>query len=121
MAGPPGVLTSWPAEPPTLVSALVIDTRARYLPTSIAVHVPAPEPFLVELFLQPARPGASSCATVRGEVREDGSGEALGWAYVTVVSGPDTYHAVADQRGRFILQLPWPDALAADGVRLGVA
>jgi hypothetical protein len=112
MVGPPGVPTSWPAEPPTPVSALIIDTRARYLTTLIAVDVPAPEPFLVQLFSQPARPGASSCATVRGEVRDDGSGQALGWAYVTVVSGPDTYHAVADQLGRFLLHMPWPDALS---------
>jgi hypothetical protein len=110
--GPAGVPISWPAAPPTPVSALVIDTRGRYLPTSIAVDVPVTEPFQVKLFSQPARPAASSCATVQGEVRKDGSGEALGWAYVTVVSGGDTYHAVADQLGRFVLQMPWPDALS---------
>ena len=112
VVGPAGVPTSWPAAPPTSVSALVIDTRGRYLPTSIAVDVPVTEPFQVELFSQPARPASSSCATVQGEVRDDGSGEALGWAYVTVVSGADTYHAVADQLGRFVLQMPWPDALS---------
>jgi hypothetical protein len=110
--GPAGEPTSWPAAPPTPVSALVIDTRGRYLPTSIAVDVPVTEPFQVQLFSQPARPGASNCATVQGEIRDDGSGEALGWAYVTVVSGSDTYHAVADQVGRFLLQMPWPDALS---------
>ncbi len=110
--GPAGVPTSWPSVPPTAVSALVIDTRNRYLPTSIAVEVPSPAPFQVQLFSQLARPVGSSCATVQGEVRDGGSGEALGWAYLTVVSGADTYHAVADQLGRFLLLMPWPDALS---------
>jgi hypothetical protein len=111
-AGPAGVPATWPVGPPTPVSALVIDTLGRYLPTSIAVDVPVTAPFQVELFSQPARSVASRCATVRGEVRDNGSGEALGWAYVTVVSGADTYHTVADQLGRFLLQMPWPDALS---------
>jgi hypothetical protein len=112
VVGPAGVPASWPAAPPTPVCALVIDTADRYLPTSIAVDVPVTEPFKVELFSQPARPAASSCAAVQGEVHNDGSGEVLGWTYVTVVSGGDTYHAVADQLGRFLLQMPWPDALS---------
>lgn len=100
----------WPAVPPTPCCLLVTDSLGRYLPASVAVDVPVSAPVVVPLSSAPTRQKGSGVATVRGELRT-GAGAELGWALVRVNTGLVVYQSVADGRGRFLLHLPYPEAL----------
>ncbi|MFL6107545.1 MAG: hypothetical protein ACJ716_05670 [Marmoricola sp.] len=107
----PGEPLTWPAVAPTAMCVLVQDLQERYLPVTLAVDVPVGAPVTVPLSSAPTRPPSSGFATVRGEVHSAGTGPPLGWALVRIDTGGDVYQTIADARGRFVLQVPWPEAL----------
>lgn len=90
---------------------LVRDTAGRYAPTVVRATVPVTAPVVVPLSSAPARPLVGGRATVRGEVHDDSDGTPLGWALVRVNTGSGIFQTVADELGRFLLQLPYPEAL----------
>jgi hypothetical protein len=93
----------------------VADRRARFLPVIKELALPLAEPAVQEvtLFSASTRPSPSGCATIRGQVTLGDSTPAA-WAAVDIRYAGDTrYTALADQRGQFVLYLPYPDALPA--------
>lgn len=106
----PGQPIVWPAGPPEPCCLLVVDTLDRYLPVSVAVNVPVSAPVVVPLSSAPARGRGSGIATVRGELHT-AAGVELGWALVRIDAGTTTYQTLADPRGRFLVHLPYPEAL----------
>ena len=101
----------FPAAAPTAYGVLVRDLAGRYLPTSVAATVPVAAPVVVPLSSAPQRPRRGGPATIRGEVRRDGDAASLAWALVRVDTGSGLFQTVADERGRFLLQVPYPEAL----------
>jgi hypothetical protein len=101
---------SWTPAPgrPFLVS--VTDPMRRYLPELTEVSVPVTAPVPITLYSAPARPAPPGWATVRGSVRDQG-GTPAGWSAVTVDTGADSYLTLADEQGRFLSYLPYPEAL----------
>ena len=88
----------------------VADPYGRYLPELLAVTVPSSALVTPLLFSAPARPVPSGFAAVGGEVSTTTSGPA-GWAVVQVTAGAGTYLTLADQLGRYVVYLPYPEAL----------
>lgn len=109
----PGEPLTWPATATEPYSLLVRDTLGRYLPTAMAVDVPVTAPVRVPLSSGPARRTGAATAVIRGEVRRDGSTQPLAWSLVRVETDTDTFQTVADERGRFRLHVPYPEALPA--------
>ena len=99
----------WPAAAPRPFVVTVSDTLRRYLPEAMTVDAPVDTPVEVTLYSAPARPRPPGWATVYGEVHA-GPGPA-GWALVSVSDGTASYQAVSDQAGRFLVYLPYPEAL----------
>lgn len=110
---PPGERVVWPAASPTAYCVLVRDLAGRYLPTALAVDVPVTAPVDVPLSSAPARQPVSGLATVRGEVHDDADGSPLASALVRIDTGAGVHQTVTDAQGRFLLLLPYPDALPA--------
>jgi hypothetical protein len=108
---PAGEPITWPAITPEPYTAMVQDTAGRYLPAVVSVTVPVSTPVVVPLSSSPARHAPSGFATVKGEVHENGTGNALAWSLVRIDTGAAAYNTVADERGRFLLHLPYPEAL----------
>jgi hypothetical protein len=109
---PGGRPLEWPPDPaPEPYVVKVVDPRGRYLPVVRLVPVPVPAPVDIPLHSGPARGGQSGWALVRGEVHDATSRAALGWSVVTVTAGPDSYPVVSDGLGRFLLVVPYPEAL----------
>lgn len=109
----PGEPLTWPAPDVEAYCLLVRDPGGRYLPVSMAVDVPVATPVRVPLSSGPTRTTGAATAVIRGEVHRDGTGEPLSWALVRVATDTDTYQTVADDRGRFRLHVPYPEALPA--------
>lgn len=127
------IATAWPREDPTRsyparrspISGIlgwgrlesgehcvhVRDTAGRYAPTVVRATVPVSAPVVVPLSSAPQRPLLGGRATVRGEVHDDADGSPLGWALVRVDTDGGAFQTVADEQGRFLLQLPYPEAL----------
>jgi hypothetical protein len=102
----------WPPDPPPQPYVIkVIDLRGRYLPVVRVVPVPVPAPEDITLHSGPARGGQSGWALIRGEVHDATTQAGLGWSVVTVTAGPDSYPVVSDDLGRFLLLVPYPEAL----------
>jgi hypothetical protein len=108
---PPEEPITWPAVAHEPYAVMVQDTAGRYLPAVVSVTVPVAAPVTVPLSSSPARHAPSGFATVKGEVHENGTGDALAWAVVRIDTGAAAYKTVADGRGRFLLHLPYPEAL----------
>lgn len=108
---PAGEPITWPAVTPEQYTAMVQDTAGRYLPAVVSVTLPVTAPVVVPLSSSPARHAPSGFATVRGEVHEDGTGTPLAWALVGIDAGPAAWKTVADDHGRFLIHLPYPEAL----------
>jgi hypothetical protein len=106
-AAPPG----WPAAAPRPFVVTVSDTLGRYLPEAMTVNAPVTAPVEVTLYSAPARPRPPGWATVYGEVHA--GPDAAAWALVTVSDGTASHQAVSDQAGRFLVYLPYPEALPA--------
>lgn len=107
-----GAPLTWPAPgagTPFVVQ--VTDRDRRFLPTTLRVEVPVTAPAEVPLFSAAARPAPSGWATVRGEVRVDGTGAPAAWSVVQVATDGTQYRTVADDAGRYLLYLPYPEAL----------
>ena len=110
---PPGTPVTWPATTPVTYLVRVEDTLDRYLPVLVRADVPAAAPVTVHLSSAPSRPAQAGFGIVRGEVHAKADGRALPWSLVRVDTGTTVSQTVADQRGRFVLQLPYPEALPA--------
>ena len=89
----------------------VVDPMDRYLPAIISVTVPRPVLAAPPLYSAPTRPTPSGFATVVGEVHSTTGPAAAGWALVQVVADGTTYTTLADAEGRFVVYLPYPEAL----------
>jgi hypothetical protein len=109
----PGEPLTWPAPNLEPYCLLVRDLNGRYLPTAMAIDVPVTAPVRVPLSSGPARQTGAATAVIRGEVRRDGTADPIAWALVRVATDTDTYQTVADERGRFRLHVPYPEALPA--------
>jgi hypothetical protein len=107
--GTPG----WPAPNPQPFVVTVTDTLGRYLPEAMAIQAPQTAPQKVTLYSAPARPRPPGWATVSGEVAVSTGPAPAAWALIEVDSGTDIYQTVCDQAGRFLLYLPYPEALPA--------
>lgn len=107
-----GVPLTWPAPPPAVTHVVAVrDTQHRYLPVVFEVGVPAAAPVTVELQSAAGRGYPSGWAVLRGEVQHRTTHVGLGWAVVTVATDGASYDVVADERGRFLLVAPYPEAL----------
>jgi hypothetical protein len=105
---------SWPApagSEPFVVR--VTDRYRRYLPTTLLAGVPVSAPVDVPLYSAPGRPAPSGWATVRGELHSAADRSALAWGVVEVSTDAVRYITVSDDSGRFLLHLPYPEALPA--------
>lgn len=110
----PGQPLTWPARTPVPYCARIVDTARRYLTAVVSVEVPVSGPLVVPLSSAPGRPMPSGWAGVRGEVHRAtalGGAGPLPWSVVQIDTGPAQYSAVADSMGRFLLYLPYPEAL----------
>lgn len=88
------------------------DPLGRYLPELLALTVPQPTLVTPSLYSAPARPVPSGFATVRGEVWSATSPpEPAAWAVVQIAAATNSYQTLADQAGRYVVYLPYPEAL----------
>lgn len=110
---PAGQPIAWPAVVPRRYVVRVLDAArpGRYLPTVLALDVPAPAPVVVDLYDAPTAPASSGWASVVGEVRRTGATSGISHAVVEVAADGTTYRGVADEAGRFALHIPYPEAL----------
>jgi hypothetical protein len=108
---PPETPVTWPPSPAVAYLVRVEDTLARYLPVLVRADVPVAAPVTVPLSSAPNRPAPAGFGTVRGEVHARSDGRPLPWSLVRVDTGTVVSQTVADQRGRFALHLPYPEAL----------
>lgn len=101
---------AFPVVPPTQCCVLVQDTFGRYLPMSVSTNAPVSATLVVPLSSAPQRQKGSGVATVRGELHT-GAGAELAWALIRVDTGTTVHQTIADHRGRFLIYLPYPEAL----------
>ena len=107
-----GTPLRWPAPGAgTPFVVRIADRDRRFLPTTLRVEVPVAAPVEVPLFSAAARPAPSGWATVRGEVRVSGTGAPAAWSVLQVATDDTQYRTVADDAGRYLLYLPYPEAL----------
>ncbi|MEU6198267.1 hypothetical protein [Streptomyces sp. NPDC047061] len=99
-----------PAAPEPFV-VRVTDRARRYLPTTLLAQVPAGTPVAVPLYPAPGRQAPSGWAVVRGELHGAPDGAPLGWGVVEVSTDAGRHTTVTDADGRFLLCLPYPEAL----------
>ncbi|MGW4913948.1 hypothetical protein [Streptomyces sp. NPDC004270] len=99
-----------PAAPEPFV-VRVTDRARRYLPTTLLAEVPVGAPVAVPLYPAPGRQAPSGWAVVRGELHGAPDGAPLGWGVVEVTTDAGRYTTVSDADGRFLLCLPYPEAL----------
>lgn len=104
-----GATPSLPSPGRPFVTRLV-DTQGRYLPIVRTVTVLQAAVVVTTLASAPARPAPAGMAVVRGEVWT-ASGSPAGWAVVRVGIAAGAAETVADDLGRFVCYLPYPDAL----------
>ena len=103
--GQPGLGSSSPV--PCVIR--VLDPDGRFLPALLAVIAPATALLSPLLFPAPTYPRPSGWAMVSGEVWS--AGVPAGWSVVEVQAGSVTYATVSDGQGRYVLYLPFPEAL----------
>jgi len=109
--GDPGTF-SWPAPGPGLpYEVRITDPLGRYLPELLAVNVPQPALVTQVLYSAPTRPAPSGFAIVSGEVHVTATADPAAWAAITVDTGAASYTTLADQLGRYLVHLPYPEAL----------
>jgi hypothetical protein len=108
---PAGQPITWPPASPDPYVVRIIDLGRRYLPTIVTASVPSPTVVDVPLHSAPARSRPSGWATVRGELQDATTGAGLAWGVIQVDTGVDVYHTLSDGRARFLLYLPYPEAL----------
>lgn len=89
----------------------MIDPTGRYLPELIAVTVPRSTLATPPLYSAVSRPVPSGFASVYGEVWSATTSTPAPWAVVQLVAGGITYTTLADQLGRYVVYLPYPEAL----------
>jgi hypothetical protein len=104
---------TYPAATPAPFLVSVVDTQRRYLPTLFEIPVPQVAPVSVLLYAAQARPRPAGWGAIQGEVHRSSDGSALGWALVDVTLSAITRTALCDERGRFLLYLPYPESLPA--------
>lgn len=105
---------SWPAPAaPEPFVVRVTDRGRRYLPVTILAEVPVSTPVDVPLYSAPGRPAPSGWAVVRGELHDAADRAPIAWGVVEVSTDAGQYSTVSDESGRFLLYLPYPEALPA--------
>jgi hypothetical protein len=104
-------LPSWPAAPGEPFMISVVDTENRYLPQVFGLQLPQTAPVDVLLYTAPTRPPPSAWGCVGGEVHVAADGTAAAWALVDLVVDASSYSALCDEHGRFLIYLPYPEAL----------
>jgi hypothetical protein len=103
---------AWPAPGQALpFEVRVNDSLGRYLPELLAITVPQPSLATPVLYSAPTRPVPSGFATVSGEVRTAATAEPAAWAVVQIDADSASYVTLADQLGRYVVFLPYPEAL----------
>jgi hypothetical protein len=109
----PGATPSGPAVSPLPFVVTVTDTLGRFLPEAMVIEAPVTAPVDVTLYSTPARPRPPGWATVYGEVQVHLDATPAGWAFLDITDGTAAYRywTVADQAGRFLFYLPYPEAL----------
>ena len=110
---PGATLPGWPAAAPQPFVVTVADPLGRYLPEAMRATAPVAAPLEVTLYSAPARPRPPGWATVYGEVHSSPGARAAAWALVTVSDGTTSHQSVSDEAGRFLVYLPYPEALPA--------
>ncbi len=103
----------WPAPSPKPFVVTLTDSFGRYLPEVFALTAPQVAPVGVVLYSSPARPRPPGWGAVSGEISVSAGGGPAGWALIDISDGTTTYSTVADQAGRFLQYLPYPEALPA--------
>jgi hypothetical protein len=105
---------SWPVPAaPERFAVRVTDRARRYLPVTILAEVPVSTPVDVPLYSAPGRPAPSGWAVVRGELHDAADRGPIAWGVVEVSTDAGQYTTVSDDSGRFLLYLPYPEALPA--------
>lgn len=106
-------LPSWPAAPGKPFVVRVVDTQSRYLPQVFSLELPETAPVDVLLYTAPTRSPPSAWACIGGEVHVASDDTAAAWALVDLDVDAGNYTALCDERGRFLIYLPYPEALPA--------
>lgn len=106
---PGDVLPVWPPLVPRPFVVSVADRARRFGPQVLRLTVPQAAPVDVTLYSSPARRTPSGWGTVSGEVHTAAAPAA--WAWVEISDGTGVYPTVADELGRYVVYLPYPDAL----------
>jgi hypothetical protein len=105
---------SWPVPAaPERFAVRVTDRARRYLPVTVLAEVPVSTPLDVPLYSAPGRPAPSGWAVVRGELHDAADRGPIAWGVVEVSTDAGQYTTVSDDSGRFLLYLPYPEALPA--------
>jgi hypothetical protein len=104
---------TWPAPAPQAFVVTVVDSLNRYLPQTLLVQAPMTTPLAVTLYSAPARPRPAAWGMVYGSATVSPGGGPLAWAFITVSDGSSTYQTTTDTQGRFVVYLPYPEALPA--------
>lgn len=105
---------TFPAGPPVTFIVAVADTTGAYLPQVFEITAPQAAPVAVPLYSAPARGRPAGYATVYGDVQIAAAATPAAWALVEVDQGGGAVAtALCDQRGCFVLYLPYPEALPA--------
>ncbi len=102
---------SWPPDTGLPFEVRVTDPLGRYLPELLTLTVPQPALVTPALYSAPARPAPSGFATVSGEVHAAATGAPAAWAVIQVDADSASYTTLADQLGRYLVYLPYPEAL----------
>jgi hypothetical protein len=104
---------TWPPPAPRSFVVTVIDSENRYLPQALLVGAPTTAPLAVTLYSAPARPRPAAWGMVYGSATISPGGGPLAWAFITVSDGTNSYQTATDTQGRFVVYLPYPEALPA--------
>ena len=106
-----GALPGSPPGPDRPFEVRVVDPIGRFLPALLAVTAPQPALVTPTLYSAPTRPAPSGWAKVSGEVWATSPAAPAAWAVVEVTAASSTYTTLADQLGRYVVYLPYPEAL----------
>lgn len=109
------------AQPPETYRIEVWDHQGRYLPVSLALPLPYPEPGLfppaapsgpsppgLTLFAAPTRSGEPGFLALRAQLWNTAAGAPAAHAMLEVTEGARLWHGLADHRGSVAVLLPWP-------------
>jgi hypothetical protein len=103
----------FPAGSPATFVVRVVDISGAYLPQVFEVVVPQVAPVTVLLYSAPGRGHPAGLAAVYGDMEVHPGTSPAAWALVDVGQGGASWTAMCDERGCFLLYLPYPEVLPA--------